>query len=76
MKCNECKETYDKADAKRQFYQKFGDDFDADFFDENYLGLCGDCAISSAESDMNVGRAIEMVNGEEAYDEDHVKWHL
>jgi hypothetical protein len=75
MKCDDCGETYDKAEAKKEFYARFGD-FDADFFDENYPGLCGPCAIVRTQSDMNIGIAIDMVNGELAYDEDHVEKYL
>ena len=36
-------------------------------------GLCASCAVGQAERYGNSGRAIDMVNGEEAYDDDFVQ---
>jgi hypothetical protein len=32
-----------------------------------------DCAIPDTQSNINIGKAIDMMNGEEVYDEDFVK---
>ncbi|MGC4979268.1 hypothetical protein ACLQ18_01130 [Streptomyces sp. DT193] len=34
------------------------------------------CAISDIESNLNVGRAIMMTNGDEDYDEEHMERYL
>lgn len=38
--------------------------------------VCSDCSISKFDSEINVGRAIMMMNGDEDYDEDHVEKYL
>lgn len=38
--------------------------------------VCGDCSISKIRSDINAGRAIIMMNGDEDYYEDHVEKYL
>jgi hypothetical protein len=48
-------------------------DYDAD----HGGGLCFDCAIpAEAASNMDLGRAIMMMNGDEDYDADHVEKYL
>jgi hypothetical protein len=72
--CGECETQFDPADAQRRYDAAFGDGFD---YAEQYGGsVCGDCAIDQTQSEINVGRAIDMVNGEEAYDDDFVQKHL
>ena len=54
------------------------DEFDGELnYDEEYGGqLCADCAISDTSSNINLGRAIDMMNGDEDYDDDFVREHL
>lgn len=70
-KCGECGIRYNKADACSEFESHFDHEVDYDDDDE-FSGLCADCAISRAESYLNVGRAIDMMNGDEDYDDDFV----
>jgi hypothetical protein len=72
--CAQCGKQFDPSDAKSEYEAEFGSDLD---YTESYGGeVCGDCAISQSQSDMNLGRAIDMMNSEEAYDEDFVREHL
>jgi hypothetical protein len=47
-------------------------------YDEDHGGdLCFDCAIPpDVASNMNLGHAIMMLNGDEDYDADHVEKYL
>jgi hypothetical protein len=48
-----------------------------DYYTEEYGGrVCGTCAKQDTGTNMDTGRAIDMVNGEEAYDDDFVQDHL
>jgi hypothetical protein len=38
--------------------------------------LCASCVGSRIESNIDVGRDIDMMNGDEAYDGDHVEKYL
>jgi hypothetical protein len=62
--------------ATRDAYNEVLDgegDYDAD----HGGGLCFDCAIpAEAASNMDLGRAIMMMNGDEDYDADHVEKYL
>ncbi|WP_189313541.1 hypothetical protein [Streptomyces brasiliensis] len=62
-------------DARNEYNSEFNGDPD---FDE-YCGegdLCGGCAASQTASEINQGRAIFMMNGDEDYDDDFVQKHL
>lgn len=74
-KCEECGTKFNVDDARSEFDEEFPED-DIDY-DELYEGgLCGSCAASQASSNMNAGRAIDMMNGDEDYDDDFVQAHL
>ncbi|WNI28649.1 hypothetical protein [Streptomyces sp. ITFR-6] len=73
--CVECAEDFDVSDAQREYRAESGGA--ADEYNELYAGTyCGSCAASQTESNLNTGRAIMMVNGDEDYDQDHVDRHL
>lgn len=75
MKCVACDCKFDIDEARDEYNSYFDDDcidYDEDYPDHN---LCGDCAIAETESNINTGKAIDMVNGEDDYDQDFVdKW--
>lgn len=73
VKCCECNTEFDVEDARSEYTAEYGGELD---YDEYGQGYCGSCAISEAESNMNVGRAIDMMNGEEDYDDDFVQQYL
>ena len=72
-----CGRQFDPSDAKREFNAEFGRALGVDHYTEEYGGrVCGICAMEDTGTNMNVGRAIDMVNGEEPYDDDFVQDHL
>lgn len=73
-KCCRCEKIFNVSDARKEYNAEFGEDLD---FDENYGNeVCADCAICDTESNINLGKAIDMMNGEEDYDADHVEKYL
>jgi hypothetical protein len=69
-KCLNCGASFNVA-AVRNEYQELvdGGDYEGD--------LCRECALPlDVQSNMNLGRAIDMTNGEEDYDDDFVQEHL
>lgn len=72
-KCSECGTRYSKGDVANEFESYF--DGEVEYDQDDYDGLCADCAIAQAESWEGVGHAIDMMNGDEDYDQDVVdKW--
>lgn len=74
-KCTECGESFEVDDARDEYNAAFNGELD---YDHDYAGetKCGDCAIAQSESDINVGLAIDMTNGEAEYDLEHVEKYL
>ena len=73
-KCAECGSEFDVEKVRAEYKAEFGADFD---YDEDFdWPACALCASSETESNMNVGRAIDMVNGEVPYDADFVGDYL
>ncbi|MDQ0664718.1 hypothetical protein QFZ35_003216 [Arthrobacter ulcerisalmonis] len=73
--CDVCKKEFDVDEAREQFDEEFEGDFD--YAEETEGGpQCADCAGARISSDINTGRAIMMMNGDEDYDEDHVEKYL
>lgn len=73
-KCSWCGKRFNVTEARSEYNSEFDGEIN---YDEEYGGeVCSDCAISETNSNMNLGRAIDMMNGEEAYDDDFVKKHL
>ena len=72
-KCTMCGKKFDVSDTRNEYNAAFDGEID---YDEEYGGeVCADCAISETESNINVGRAIDMMNGDEDYDDGFVqKW--
>lgn len=69
--CEQCDAEFDVADARDEYNAEFGDDAD---YDEDFGGdVCASCAISQTDSNIELGRAIDMMNGEEEYDAEHVE---
>ncbi|WP_143110704.1 hypothetical protein [Streptomyces sp. cf124] len=71
--CIECTTEFDVEEARAEYNSEFGGELD---YDEYGAGHCASCAISETESNMNHGRAILMMNGEEDYDDDFVQNNL
>ena len=72
-KCCRCNIKFNVSEARSEYNSHF--DGDADYDDEFGGEVCAECAISDSESNMNLGRAIDMMNGDEDYDDDFVdKW--
>ncbi|WP_159599125.1 hypothetical protein [Agromyces humi] len=70
-KCVRCGKEFDVDDSREEFNDEFDGDVD---YDEEYAGeVCANCAIPDTESNINAGAAIDMMNGEIAYDADHVE---
>ncbi|MDQ1058059.1 hypothetical protein QFZ23_001960 [Arthrobacter globiformis] len=66
--CIECNAEFDVDDAREAVNTEYDGDID---YDETTEGeLCGDCSISRFDSEINVGRAIDMMNGDEDYDDE------
>lgn len=73
-KCAWCGKRFSISTAREEYNSYFNNDLD---YDEDYddNNICADCAIAESESNMSVGKAIDMVNGDEDYDDDFVqKW--
>ena len=74
-KCERCGNTFDVLDARGEYDAKFrstGLDYD-----DLYGGVvCANCAIPDTEGNMDHGRAILMMSGDEDYDDDFVEKHL
>jgi hypothetical protein len=72
--CTHCGSGFDVDKARSAVTAEYDGDID---YDEEMDGeVCGDCSISKFDSNMNLGRAIMMMNGDEDYDEDHVEKYL
>lgn len=72
--CGHCGSEFDVDEARAAVNDEYDGDID---YDEEMEGeVCGDCSISKFDSDINHGRAIMMMNGDEDYDEDHVETYL
>ncbi len=66
-KCDECGNKFKIQEARDEYESYFDGELD---YDEDFGGsLCANCAISRTESEMNVGKAIDMMNGDEDYDD-------
>jgi hypothetical protein len=75
--CVSCGTSFDVSDARDQYRSEFGGAADEGEYDEQFGGeVCANCAISETESNLNAGRAIMMMNGDEDYDEKHVERYL
>ena len=73
-KCCMCGKEFNVDEARSEYNAEFDDALE---YDDSYGGeVCADCAICESESNMNLGKAIDMMNGEEEYDDDFVKKHL
>lgn len=72
--CSECGESFDVDDARDEYNAAFNGelDYDEDFASEK----CASCATAQSESEMNVGLAIDMMNGEADHDPEHVERYL
>jgi hypothetical protein len=76
-KCSRCGKRFSVSDTKSEYEDEFGNDIDSDYYEFSYGNeVCASCAISDTYSNMNLGRAIDMMNGEEYYDDDFVKRYL
>ncbi|MCB5294187.1 hypothetical protein [Arthrobacter sp. SO3] len=74
--CDECKKEFDVGVERDEFNIEFPED-DIDYDEEIEGGpQCASCVGSRIESNNNVGRAIDMMNGDEDYDGDHVEKYL
>lgn len=72
-KCEECGARYNKADACNEYESYFDHEMP---YDSDVEDMCASCAIAESESLMNIGKAIDMMNGEEDYDNDFVERYL
>jgi hypothetical protein len=72
--CSECGTEFDIADERSEYNAHFGGDLDYD--EDAGGGTCAGCAIAIAESNIDLGRAIDMMNGDEDYDDDFVTQNL
>ncbi|WP_405823085.1 hypothetical protein OG241_41535 [Streptomyces sp. NBC_01390] len=72
-KCLECKTEFNVEEARDEYNSEFGEGISYDEYGE---GLCGSCAASETQSNMNHGNAILMMNGDVDYDDDHVQKYL
>lgn len=70
-KCDRCGTRFDVSDAREEYNEEFGRDSGIDY-DDFGGGVCANCAISQSQSEIDLGRAIQMWNGDEDYDADHV----
>lgn len=72
-KCLNCGTSFDLS-AVRDEYNEWSEG-EGDYDRDHGGALCANCAIPDKESNMNLGRAIDMTNGGEDYDDDFVqKW--
>lgn len=74
-KCLNCGDRFSVLTARNAYNEALDGEGD---YDEDHGGdLCPDCAIpADVASNMNLGHAIAMVNGDEDYDADHVEKYL
>lgn len=73
-RCAECGESFDVDDARDDYNEAFKGELD---YDEDFAGeKCGTCAVAQSESEINIGLAIDMMNGETNYDAEHVEKYL
>lgn len=71
VKCCRCGMKFNVSEARNEYNTTFGDGLN---YDEQYGGeVCADCAIPDTESLINQGRAIDMMNGDDDYDDDFVQ---
>ena len=72
-KCLNCGAGFNLSEV-REAYNEWADG-ESDYDEEHGGAICAGCAIPEWESNSNLGRAIDMMNGEEPYDEGCVqKW--
>ena len=72
--CDHCQTEFDVDSARTEYNSEFNGELD---YDEDYEGqVCASCAISQSQSNIDHGRAIQMMNGDEDYDESHVEKYL
>lgn len=70
--CKRCGSRFNVKIAREEFNDRFDHELD---YDDYYDGWCASCAISDAESNMNTGIAIDMMNGDAGFDQDFVnRW--
>jgi len=74
-KCDECGAKFSVSDA-RSAYNRANSDDGLDYDEYHGGSRCFDCATSEDESNLNSGRAILMMSGDEDYDADHVEKYL
>jgi hypothetical protein len=74
-KCLNCGDSFSVSAARNAYNDVLDGEGD---YDEDHGGdLCFDCAVPpDVASNMNLGSAIMMVNGDEGYDVDHVEKYL
>lgn len=71
--CSECGTEFNVDEARAQYNAAFnGIDYDEETGGEK----CAGCAEAETQSYMDTGRAIDMMNGDEDYDDDFVQRHL
>lgn len=72
--CVRCGDEFEVEDARQEYDAEFGGDPE---YDDNYGGeVCGSCAVIDSQHLINQGAAIDMTNGDEDYDADHVEKYL
>lgn len=73
-KCLNCEKRFNVSEARKEF----NDALDGEYNYDSEIGgtLCFDCAIYDYDpeysSNSNLGKAIQMMNGDEDYDDDFV----
>ncbi|GAA3132495.1 hypothetical protein ACFFR3_03340 [Nonomuraea salmonea] len=73
QKCSNCKTEFDVSDVRDEYNETF--DGESDYDEEHGGAICANCAMPDRESNMNLGAAIQMMNGDLDYDDDFVqKW--
>lgn len=73
-KCCRCGNRFDVSEARIVYNAEFNGEID---YDEEYGSeVCAYCAISDTDTNMNLGKAIDMMNGDEEYDDDFIEKHL
>lgn len=72
--CDGCGTGFNVDDARDAYRDEF--DGELDYDEDTGGGLCGSCAGAQSQSNINSGRAIQMMNGDEDYDDDFVQKHL
>jgi hypothetical protein len=76
-KCCRCGKRFNVSEARDEYIAEFNGEIDGDTFDDTYgHEVCAECAIADSYSNINIGKAIDMWNGDEDYDADHVKKYL